>query len=80
VIPIPACAIVSSPVTGRFADHLAVDTAVRPGDVVARVEVGDRHHELRAATTGHVGGPMLRPHQPVTAGEPVLWLARRSDA
>jgi biotin carboxyl carrier protein len=80
VIPIPACTIVSSPVTGRLTDHLAVETSVRPGDVVARVEVGDRHHELRAATAGHVGGPMLRPHQPVDAGEPVLWLARGSAA
>jgi biotin carboxyl carrier protein len=80
VIPIPACTIVSTPVTGRLADHLAPDTPVRAGDVVARIEVAGRRHELRATSAGRVGGSMLRPSQPVAAGEPVVWLARRSAA
>jgi biotin carboxyl carrier protein len=80
LIPIPACTIVSTPVAGRLTDHLAVDTLVRPGDVVARIEAGGQRHELRATAAGRVGGSMLRPTQPVHAGEPVVWLARRSAA
>lgn len=80
MLPIPACTVVSTPVTGRLTDHLAVDTPVEPGDVVARIEAGGRRHELRAAAAGRVGGSMLRPTQPVHAGDPVVWLTRRSAA
>lgn len=80
MIPIPACSIVSTPVAGRLTDHLAVDTPVRVGDVVARVHAGGRDHELRAVTAGRVGGPMLRPTQPVHAGEPVVWVTRGTAA
>jgi hypothetical protein len=80
VIPIPACSIVSTPVAGRLTDHLAPDTPVRVGDVVARVHSGGRDHELRAVAAGRVGGPMLRPTQPVHAGEPVVWVARGTAA
>ncbi len=80
MLPIPACSVVSSPVTGRLTDHLAVDTPVRVGDVVARVQAAGRDHELRALAAGRIGGPMLRPTQPVHAGEPVVWVARGTAA
>jgi hypothetical protein len=76
VIPIPACSVVTTPVDGRLSDHLAVDTPVRIGDVVARVHAGGRDHELRAVAAGRVGGPLLRASQPVRAGEPVVWVTR----
>lgn len=80
MIPIPACTIVSAPVAGRLTDHLAVDTPVQRGDVVASIESDGRRHELRAVAAGRVGGSMLRPSQPVHAGEPIVWVARRSAA
>lgn len=80
MIHIPACSIVSTPVSGRLTDHLAVDTLVRAGDVVARVFAGGRDLELRAVTSGRVGGPMLRPMQPVHAGDPVVWMTRGTAA
>ncbi len=80
MIPIPACSIVSTPVAGHLTDHLAIDTPVRAGDVVARVQAGGRDHDLRAVTAGRVGGPMLRPTQPVHAGDAVVWLDRGTAA
>ena len=76
MFPIPACSVITTPVDGRLTDHLAVDTIVRPGDVVARVQAGGRDHELRAISAGRVGGSMLRASQPVLAGEAVLWVTR----
>jgi hypothetical protein len=76
VIPIPACSVVTTPVDGRLTDHLAVDTLVRIGDVVARVHAGGAAHELRAVAAGRVGGSMLRTTQPVHAGDAVVWVRR----
>jgi hypothetical protein len=80
VIPIPACSVITTPVDGRLTDHLAVDTLVRVGDVVARVTAGGSAHELRAVTAGRVGGPMLRATQPVHAGDAVVWVHRERIA
>lgn len=76
MIPIPACSVVTAPVDGRLTRHADVDTLVRPGDVVATIDAAGRQLELRAAVSGRVGGPMLRPTQTVTAGEGVVWVTR----
>lgn len=76
MIPIPSCAIVTTPVDGRVRRLLADDTRVRAGDVVATVDSARGSLELVATASGTVGGPLADPSQPVTAGEGVLWLSR----
>lgn len=77
MIPIPACAVVTTPVDGRVRRLVAEHTRVRAGDVVATVDSARGSHELLAVAAGTVGGPLAGPAQSVTAGEPVVWLARR---
>lgn len=77
MIPIPACSLVTAPADGRLARHAAPDTPVRAGDVVATLDLGSGGEiDLRATTGGRIGGPMLRPAQPVHAGEGVVWVAK----
>jgi predicted deacylase len=76
VIPIPALTLVTSPVDGRVRDVAAPDTLVRRGEVVAMVDGASGAAEVRAATTGRVGGALAGTHQAVTAGEGVLWFRR----
>ncbi len=77
MIPIPFCAVVTTPVDGRVRRLVADDTVVRVGDVVATVDSARGSLDLVATTAGTVGGPLADPSQPVTAGEGVLWLSRR---
>jgi biotin carboxyl carrier protein len=78
VIPIPACTVVTAPVDGRLTGHLATDTPVRRGDVVATLDASGRTLDLHAAADGRVDGPLLRPTQAVAAGEGVLWVSREA--
>jgi biotin carboxyl carrier protein len=77
VIPIPSCAVVTTPVDGRVRRLVAADTLVRAGDVVGTVESPRGSHDLVAVAAGTVGGSLAAPSQAVTAGEGVLWLSRR---
>lgn len=77
MIPIPSCAVVTSPVDGRVRRLVAPDTAVRPGDVVGEVDGTGGRRDLVAATRGVVGGALAGSRQHVAAGEGVLWLSRR---
>jgi hypothetical protein len=76
MIPIPACAVVTSPVDGRVRRLAGDDTVVLAGDVVATVDGPGGTSHLRAPVPGRVGGAMATATQPVTAGEGVVWLAR----
>jgi biotin carboxyl carrier protein len=77
VIPIPSCAVVTTPVDGRVRRMLASDTAVRAGDVVATVDSARGARDLIAIAAGTVGGSLADPTQLVAAGEGVVWLSRR---
>lgn len=77
MIPIPSCAVITSPVDGRIRRLLATDTVVRPGDVVGQVDGVRGRRDLVAASRGVVGGPLADDHQHVAAGDGVLWLSRR---
>lgn len=77
MIPIPSCAVVTSPVDGRIRRLVASDTLVRPGDIVGEVDGVAGRRELVARTSGTVGGSLADPTQHVVAGEGVLWLSRR---
>jgi predicted deacylase len=76
VIPIPAMTLLTSPVDGRVRSVVAADTLVRSGDVVATVDGAAGAAEVRAATTGRVGGALAGIRQAVAAGEGVLWVQR----
>lgn len=77
MIPIPSCAVITSPVDGRVRRLVASDTVVRPGDVVGEVDGIRGRRDLVATTRGTVGGPLADLTQHVSAGEGVLWLSRR---
>lgn len=76
MIPIPQCAVVTTPVEGRVRRLADDGTAVAAGDVVGTVESGGRHVELVAPRAGRVAGALAGLAQPLGAGEGVLWLAR----
>lgn len=76
MIPIPHCAVVTTPVEGRVRRLADDGTAVAAGDVVATVESAGRPVELRAPRAGRVAGALAGLAQPLGAGEGVLWLAR----
>jgi predicted deacylase len=76
LIPIPSCTVATSPVDGRLRGHLAVDTDVEAGDVVATVETGGRSVDVRAPRRGRIAGFLADLTQPVAAGDGVVWLAR----
>ncbi len=76
MIPIPAMAVVTSPVTGRLRSVVPDDTVVHRGDVVATVEGAGGTAQLRAGHGGRVGGALAGPMQAVGVGEAVLWVAR----
>jgi predicted deacylase len=76
MIPIPACAVVTTPVDGRVRDLAPLDRAVRAGDVVATVASAGGSAELVAPTSGRIAGALADPAQAVIAGEAVLWLER----
>lgn len=76
MIPIPSCAVVTSPVDGRVRRLAEDGTAVAAGDVVAHVEAGGRTWPLTAPRAGLIAGALAGLAQPVGAGEGVLWLAR----
>lgn len=77
MIPIPSCAVVTTPVDGRIRRLVASDTLVRPGDIVGEVDGVAGRRVLVATTSGTVGGSLADPAQHVSAGEGVLWLSRR---
>lgn len=74
MIPIPRCRVVVAPSDGRLLHALPDRTPVRPGDVIARLEMRGRTHELTAPVAGRVGGAMVGATHPVTAGDGVVWL------
>ena len=76
MIPIPSCAVVTSPVNGRVRALATAGTAVSAGDVVGRVEAVVRSWDLTSPRAGRVAGPLAGLAQPVVAGDGVLWLAR----
>ncbi len=76
MIVIPACAVVTAPTDGRVHRVASTDTPVRRGDVVAALDGPSGRTELRAPTSGLVGGPLANVAQSVVAGEGVLWLSR----
>ncbi len=76
MIPIPSCAVVTSPVDGRVRDLALEGTAVSAGDIVGRIEAGGRSFDLTSPRAGRVAGPLAGLAQPVVAGDGVLWLAR----
>ncbi len=76
MIPIPHCAVVTSPVEGRVRRMASDGTSVAAGDIVATVEAGGRSVDVRAPRAGRVAGALAGLAQPLGAGEGVLWLAR----
>lgn len=76
MIPIPHCAVVTSPVEGRVRRMASDGTSVAAGDIVATVETGGRSVDVRAPRAGRVAGALAGLAQPLGAGEGVLWLAR----
>lgn len=76
MIPIPSCAVATTPVDGRLRTHIAVDTDVEAGDVVATVDAGGRAVQVRAPRPGRIAGFLADLAQPVAAGDGVVWLAR----
>lgn len=76
MIPIPHCAVVTSPVEGRVRRMASDGTSVDAGDIVATVETGGRSVDVRAPRAGRVAGALAGLAQPLGAGEGVLWLAR----
>lgn len=76
MIPIPACAVVTTPVDGRVRRLAPVDTPVRAGEVVATVEGARGARDIVAPASGRVAGALAGMSQAVAAGEGVLWLAR----
>lgn len=77
MIPIPSCAVITTPVDGRVRRLIAIDTPVRVGDVVGTVDSARGPRELVATSAGTVGGSLADPTQAVSAGEGVVWLSRR---
>jgi biotin carboxyl carrier protein len=75
MIPIPACSLVTTPVAGRVASVVAVDTSVRVGDVVATVDGPRGPAELRSRAAGRIGGALVGARQAVASGDGVLWVA-----
>lgn len=76
MIPIPSCAVVTTPVDGRVRRLADDDTLVAAGEVVGTVEGVRGAREIVAPTRGRVGGALAGMSQPVAAGEGVLWLTR----
>lgn len=76
MIPIPHCAVVTSPVEGRVRRMASDGTSVSAGDIVATVEAGGRSVDVRAPRAGRVAGALAGLAQPLGVGEGVLWLAR----
>lgn len=76
MIPIPSCAVATSPVDGRLRERIAVDTDVEAGDVVATIDSGGRSVLIRAPRPGRIAGFLADLTQPVAAGDGVVWLAR----
>lgn len=76
MIPIPHCAVVTSPVEGRVRRMASDGTSVAAGDIVATVEAGGRSVDVRAPRAGRVAGALAGLAQPLGIGEGVLWLAR----
>ncbi len=76
MIPIPHCAVVTSPVEGRVRRMASDGTSVAAGDIVATVETGGRSVDVRAPRAGRVAGALAGLAQPLGVGEGVLWLAR----
>lgn len=76
MIPIPNCAVVTTPVEGRVRRLASDGTTVAAGDVVAVVEAGGRSVDVRTTRGGRIAGALAGLAQPLGAGEAVLWLAR----
>lgn len=76
MIPIPSCAVVTTPVDGRVRRLAPVDAVVERGEIVATVSGARGDRLLAAPTRGRVGGALADTSQAVMAGEGVLWLSR----
>lgn len=76
MIPIPHCAVATTPVEGRVRRLASNGALVAAGDVVATVETGGRSIDVLAPRAGRIGGALAGLAQPLGAGEGVLWLAR----